>query len=97
MARLPTYSKRQVLKAIESKTDCVKADGKELNRKIYGGPGFKFLFRVSIPKGSGDLQRGTARSIRNQLRLDKDQFRDFVECPMSAKQYAKHLTRLFPD
>jgi hypothetical protein len=51
-------------------------------------------FRVTIPKGRGELPKGTENSIRKQLRLDKTQFRAFVDCEMTASGYKRHLDEL---
>jgi hypothetical protein len=41
-----------------------------------------------------DIPKGTLHSIRKQLRLDRDDFQRFVECPMSAPEYELHLRTL---
>lgn len=43
--------------------------------------------RVTLPHGRGQLKRGTANSIANQLKLCKDQFREYISCKHSLRDY----------
>jgi predicted RNA binding protein YcfA (HicA-like mRNA interferase family) len=54
----------------------------------------KRILRVTYMKGRGDIKKGTLTSIRNQLRLTSEQLDDFVKCPMTGKEYEKHLRSL---
>ena len=47
----------------------------------------KAILRVTIPKGRGDIRTWTLNSIRNQLKLNHQQFKDFVKCPLEAQEY----------
>ncbi len=53
------------------------------------------LLRVTMPKRHpGDLKRKTLNSIRQQLKLDHEQFGDFVHCRLSLTEYETHLRTL---
>jgi hypothetical protein len=43
--------------------------------------------RITLPQGRGHLKRGTANSIANQLKLCKNQFREYVSCKHSLRDY----------
>jgi len=58
------------------------------------------ISRVTIPKtkgGGSDIRTGTLNSIRNQLLLCRDQFVDFVDCPMTTTDYINKMKAKFPD
>jgi hypothetical protein len=84
---------REIAHAIEAKVPGDTGDGKERNRwAIIDG---KRVLRVTYPNShSADIKRGTLESIRKQLRLDREPFLDFVNCPMSRSQYMEHLRSL---
>jgi hypothetical protein len=86
---------REVTRAIENKVPGGEARrGKENNRwALLDG---QRVLRVTFPSihGRADIPKGTLHSIRKQLRLDRDDFGRFVECPMSAPEYELHLRTL---
>ena len=43
--------------------------------------------RVTLPQGRGPLKRGTANSIINQLKLCKNQFREYVTCKHNLRDF----------
>jgi hypothetical protein len=43
--------------------------------------------RVTLPQGRGPLKRGTANSIINQLKLCKEQFREYLSCKQVLRDY----------
>jgi predicted RNA binding protein YcfA (HicA-like mRNA interferase family) len=59
------------------------------------GDHFKYVFfykgkrvlRVIIPKGRGELRPGTLEGIREDLRLNKESFKQAIECPLGRKAY----------
>lgn len=58
----------------------------------------KTVGRVTYPHGhSGDLAPGTARKIREQLRLDAEEFDDLVSCKMTASTYEELLRSRIAD
>lgn len=52
------------------------------------------ISRVTLPKAKGggkDMSEGTLNSIRKQLLLCRDQFIDFVNCPMTTTDYIEKM------
>jgi len=47
--------------------------------------------RVTVTKSNDELRVGTQASIRNQLRLSREQFDDLIACPMSGADYYELL------
>jgi hypothetical protein len=43
--------------------------------------------RVTLPQGRGSLKPGTANSIVNQLKLCKDQFREYISCKHDLRDF----------
>lgn len=43
--------------------------------------------RVTLPQGRGALKRGTSNSIVNQLKLCKDQFREYILCKNNLRDF----------
>ena len=56
-------------------------DGRKVTRITYPKPHSK----------KADVPVGTLNSIRRQLGLEQDQFRQFVDCTMSADEYVRVL------
>jgi len=84
---------RDVAHAIENKTPGDEGGGKERSKWIVLDG--KRVLRVTYPKShSADIKRGTLESIRKMLRLDRDQFDDFISCSMSGSDYEGHLRTL---
>jgi len=83
--------KSEVRRAVESKTEWQQRSNrsKEGNYIIFRQG--RRVSRVTIPKGRDVLPIGTLNSIRRQLLLDKEQFNEFVKCPLSSTDYAKIL------
>ena len=80
----------EVRRAIERKLDpsCFRGS-KELNYwlELDG----KKVTRGTVTKSNDELRAGTQASIRNQLRLSREQFDDLVVCPMSGVDYYELL------
>jgi hypothetical protein len=53
----------------------------------------KKVTRVTVTKSNDELRAGTQASIRNQLRLSREQFDDLVICPMSRSEYYELLRK----
>ena len=51
----------------------------------------KKVTRVTVTKSNDELRPGTQASIRNQLRLSREQFDDLVACPMSGVDFYELL------
>ena len=67
-----------------------KGSGKENN--VWVVVGGKKILRVTYPSGhSGDVKRGIEKAIRQQMKLDAEQFESFVECHMSETDYVQVL------
>ena len=43
--------------------------------------------RVTLPQGRGPLKHGTANSIVNQLKLCKNQFREYLSCKTDLRDF----------
>ncbi|MCH8290572.1 type II toxin-antitoxin system HicA family toxin [Candidatus Poribacteria bacterium] len=82
----------EIRHAIERKTEYQIRRRKEINYVIFRQG--QRISRVTVPHGRKDLKTGTERSIRNQLLLDKEQFKDFVNCLLSGEDYAAILDGL---
>ena len=82
----------EVRRAIERKLKPTDFRGtKELNYWIELD-GIK-ITRVTVTKSDDELKSGTEASIRNQLKLSREQFDDLVTCPMSGAEYYQILKR----
>jgi hypothetical protein len=79
------FKAQEVAHAIEKKLK-VKPRSKSEKVVWYELDGKKIL-RVTYIHGAGDMRKGTLNSIRNQLKLDLTQFKDFIDCPLRAEQY----------
>jgi len=80
----------EVRRAIERKLNpsCFRGS-KELNYwlELDG----RKVTRVTVTKSNDELRAGTQASIRNQLRLSRQEFDDLVLCPMSGSGYFELL------
>ena len=58
------------------------------------------ISRVTLPKvkgGGTDIPPGTLNSIRKQLLLCRDQFIEFIACPMTTTDYVEKMKSKFPQ
>jgi hypothetical protein len=56
------------------------------------------LFRVTIPRKhsrQSTIPPGTLNSIRRQLHLSREEFAEWVKCPISAEDYAALIREKF--
>ena len=85
-----SHKSSEVRRAIERKLNpsCFRGS-KELNYwlELDG----KKVTRVTVTKSNDELRAGTQASIRNQLRLSREQFDDLVACPMSGVDFHELL------
>lgn len=83
---------QQVRKAVETKPGAgnvkIRGTGEMQAWIIVDG---KKVARVTIPHGKGPLKKGTAKNICNSLKLSTKQCVDFIQCPMSGKEYIELL------
>nr|BAL54675.1 hypothetical protein HGMM_F17E10C05 [uncultured Acetothermia bacterium]BAL58339.1 hypothetical protein HGMM_OP1C034 [Candidatus Acetothermum autotrophicum] len=97
MAKL-NFTIHQVRKAVERKAGAehvvIRNTGEMQAWIIVDG---KRVTRVTIPHGRGPLKKGTAKSICNSLKLNTKQCTDFIQCPMSGKDYIKVLRQKIKD
>ncbi len=82
--------------AIENKTDHQSRSRKHITYAI-DRHGREVIPLVTVPHGRDDLKIGTQNSIRNALRLNKEQFQKFVNCPLSKRDYEEILDNLIAD
>ena len=83
------YRKQDVRRAVESKSGGIRKSRKEVNLRIYLDG--KRVLRVTVPKGRGRLHPRTAGKIRDQLKLDPEQFQRLVKCPLTGPGYEQIL------
>ncbi len=86
------YQKQDVAHAIVTKLRASPRTSGE-NNVWYVLDGIKVL-RVTYPHGRGDLKKGTINGIINQLKLNKAQFKDLIDCPLSAQDYEQIIRAL---
>lgn len=83
------YLKQEVVAVLENKLAVNFRVTKELNGWfVYKG---NKIVRVTIPKGRGELRKGTQSSIINQLKLTKEMFFRLIECPLGEEEYVQIL------
>ena len=49
------------------------------------------VLRTAVSHGNKDIKQGTLKSIRDQLRVTKDQYNNIASCKMSKSEYSRHL------
>jgi hypothetical protein len=94
------FKYKEVINSVQSKTPVPQGhwrSGKERSAPIVIDG--VLVSRVTLPKmkgGGKDIPVGTLNSIRNQLLLCRDQFEDFVNCPMTTTDYVEKIKAKFP-
>jgi len=94
-----TFKYREVIGSIQSKApvpDGHWRSGKERSAPIVVED--VQISRVTLPKAKGggrDIPPGTLNSIRKQLLLCREQFVDFVNCPMTNTMYIEKMKAKF--
>lgn len=83
---MASYGHRTLRRTIEDKVPGRTTTGRESKRwAIIDG---RAEFRVTFPSGhSKDVGKGTLKSIRKQLKLDRQQFEDFMDCRLTGPKY----------
>ena len=95
------FKYREVISSVQSKTPVPQGhwrSGKECSAPIVI-EGVQ-VSRVTLPKmkgGGKDIRVGTLNSIRKQLLLSGEQFKDFIDCPMTTTDYVETIKAKFPD
>jgi hypothetical protein len=95
------FKYREVTGSVQSKAPVPEGQwrsGKELSAPIVI-EGVE-ISRVTLPKvkgGGTDIPPGTLHSIRRQLLLCRNQFVDFVVCPMTRTDYIEKMKAKFPS
>ena len=81
------FAKQDIANAIIKKLNIKLRTGKERNGwyMLDGNP----VFRVTIPHGNGYIPPGTVNEIIKETKLDKQQFRDLINCPLKSKDYER--------
>lgn len=94
------FKYREVIGSVQSKTPVPEGcwrSGKERSAPIVIED--VEISRVTIPKAKGggrDLSEHTLNSVRKQLLLCREQFIDFVNCPMTTTDYIEKMKTKFP-
>lgn len=85
----------EVRRAVESKCGIQLAKASELKGwHLFQG---RKEFLVLLPDHPGDIAKGTAHRVASQLNLTNVQFRDLVDCSMTADDYRAHIDNLRQD
>lgn len=86
---LLNFDKQEIARAVIKKLRIKLRKGKERNGWYFldGVP----VLRVTIPHGSGQITPGTVNSIIHELMLSKEQFRDLIQCALSASEYEETI------
>lgn len=91
MARL-NFSPKDITAALESKLRVDFRNGKERNGWfILDG---KKIIRFTIPHVHSTWGKGTVGDVRRKSRLDQQQFKDLVECPLSLTEFEEIQRKL---
>jgi len=96
-----SFRYRKVIRSIQLKTPVPVGywrSGKECSAPIVV-EGIE-ISRVTVPKekgGNRDIPPGTLNSIRKQLLLCRDQFADFINCPMTQSGYIEKMKAKFSN
>ena len=53
--------------------------------------GGKLILKTYRDKGKGELRGRLPDKIRGQLRLDREQFQDLIDCPLGLAEYTEIL------
>ncbi len=83
------HTKQDVRRAVERKSGGIRKSRKEVNLRLYLDE--KRVGRVTVPKGRGPLHPRTAAKIRDQLKLTRDEFLEFVKCDLTGPGYEHRL------
>jgi len=86
------FQKQDIAHAIENKLSIKPRSKNEKN--VWYILDDKKVLRITYPHGNGTLPKGTTKSIINQLKLSNIQFKNLIECPMSASDYEKLIRSL---
>jgi hypothetical protein len=92
--KLPVLKHSRLTRSLESKLGLDFRQGSE--RSAWYSIGGIPVLRVTIPKEKGrrdSLGKGTCAQIRNQLKLNNEQFRDLAVCPMTGTDYEGIIRR----
>jgi len=79
------FSTTDVKRVCESKADINFRKAKEFNGWVELNN--KKIARITIPKGRKPIPKKTYKTMAGQLKLTVSQFDDFLECPLSKKDY----------
>jgi len=67
-----------------------KAKGKRENQ-YYFFHDERLILTTAVPKGDGDIRKGTANEIRSQMLLCYKQFQEAYSCPLRHDDYVRKL------
>lgn len=83
MARV--VSKRDAERTLKKLGFDISKSGRHVRGMLrYNG---KKVVATGFPQGRGDLKGGMSEAFRKQLKLDRSQFDDAVDCPLKAVGY----------
>ncbi len=85
-------SAKQLAQAL-SKKGFIKESGKRHDQYFFVYNSKRTSIRVSISRGSGYAYSGDLlRRLRaDEMKLDKQNFIDFIQCPLTVEMYAQYL------
>jgi hypothetical protein len=79
------FDSHDIKKCCETKLGIVFRKRKEFNGWVYMDD--KKFARITVPKGRKSITPGTYKSMANQLKINTEQFDNFLECPLDKKGY----------
>ena len=83
------FKKGKVLKSLKKKGFCVSdGDHKHL---VFHHNGKKTGIRTKVSQGRGEINAHLINLMSIQIKLEKKQFIDLINCPMSSKAYLKEM------
>ena len=96
MARWNNVTARDLQRVVTTLSLENTGHGSRENRYWYVLDGKK-LFKITFPNvhgGGQSVSIGFVNNIVDNLRLNREQWADLLECPMSAEDFAAHIREL---
>jgi hypothetical protein len=78
--------KKQALTVLQKLKFEIRSTKERFAKFVYNDV---IILTTSVPKGKGDLR--VSDQFRKQLKLNENQFREAVRCPLGYDEYIKHL------
>ncbi len=88
--KLPSYRTTDIRNAFEKmkadksqkdKTGFIISGKKHINARFYYKG--EWIMRTAFSKGRSEIRTGTLNAIRNNLKMNREEFIQFADCPMT--------------